>query len=112
MPNILDEICKRLSAEVSRVGHTEVAKLAGIARATLYNWIDTGSISLDKLAKLEKAGIDVNFILTGQRNHELTPRKVALLDNYDHLTEVDKASLERHALVLAQQTTLKKSKTA
>ena len=63
----LENLQVRLVEELRRVGPPVIAKQTGIARATVYNWMEKGNVPMDKLALLEVAGADVNYILTGQR---------------------------------------------
>ena len=63
----LENLQVRLVEELRRVGPQVIAKATGIARATVYNWMEKGNVPMDKLALLEVAGADVNYILTGQR---------------------------------------------
>lgn len=65
MSNILEFIQGRLISELKRVGPSVVAADTGISRATIYNWMEKGNAPIDKLVLLEKAGIDVTYILTG-----------------------------------------------
>ena len=64
----LENLHVRLVEELKRVGPPVIAKQTGIARATVYNWMEKGNVPMDKLALLETAGADVNYILTGQRS--------------------------------------------
>lgn len=64
----------------------------------------------------QEFGVDLTWLLTGVSSGEYSPltrRQSALLDNYDHLCESDKAALERTAFALAEQGRIgKKGKTA
>lgn len=64
----------------------------------------------------QEFGVDLTWLLTGVSGEgysPLTPRQSALLDNYDHLSESDKAALERTAFALAEQGKMsKKAKSA
>ena len=64
----LENLHVRLVEELKRVGPPVIAKQTGIARATVYNWMEKGNVPMDKLALLEVAGADVNYILTGERD--------------------------------------------
>ncbi|EIJ5166973.1 hypothetical protein LJH26_004275 [Salmonella enterica] len=119
MSIILEKVHVRLVEELKRVGPLAVAKSTGISRATIYNWIERGNTPLDKLALLDSAGVDVTYILTGQRipglgdeKPSLTSRQAALLDNYDNLNDSDKRALERTAFALAEQGKLSKKEKA
>lgn len=106
----------RLTEERKRLGFSQedFAEICGVKRIAQGRY-EKGARQPDSnyLMAASQAGVDVTYLITGIRSPEqpagelLTPRKVALLDNYDHLTESDKAALERHALVLAQQIHLK-----
>jgi DNA invertase Pin-like site-specific DNA recombinase len=52
MSIILEELHDRLVEELKRIGPQTVAKLTGISRATIYNWMEKGNTPLDKLALL------------------------------------------------------------
>ena len=89
----LENLHARLVEELKRVSPPVIAKETGIARATVYNWMEKGNVPMDKLALLEGAGADVNYILTGQRSGAAMPvpapgtqplarDEEILLDNY------------------------------
>ena len=87
----LENLHARLVEELKRVSPPVIAKETGIARATVYNWMEKGNVPMDKLALLETAGADVNYILTGQRvggSAATTPTQAisegdrVLLDNF------------------------------
>ncbi|MGS4242440.1 helix-turn-helix domain-containing protein [Serratia marcescens] len=112
MSTILENLQVRLTEELRRVGLKAVAASTGISRATLYNWMEKGNTPLDKLALLDAAGLDVNYILTGVRHSSvsvvvtetsLTKRQSALLDNYEHTDEAGKKIIEATAAEVAQQ---------
>ena len=116
----LENLQVRLVEELRRVGPPVIAKQTGIARATVYNWMEKGNVPMDKLALLEVAGADVNYILTGQRMGgvvatpaapALSPRKAALLDHYEATSEEGKKIIEAAAFAAAQPAT-KRSKAA
>ncbi|VXC72755.1 hypothetical protein PSEUDO8Z_160367 [Pseudomonas sp. 8Z] len=100
----------RLKEERERLGLTisEFAEIAGAKKNTVIDWQkDVSGPPAAKLAALAAVGIDVMYVLTGQRSQqsptaELPPRQRALLDNYSHLSEEDQAALERTASALAQ----------
>ncbi|MBF0192085.1 MAG: helix-turn-helix domain-containing protein [Magnetococcales bacterium] len=58
----------RLEQEINKLGVTHVAKLLGVARNTIYNWISKGNIPLNMLLLLHEAGVDVLYIMTGNRS--------------------------------------------
>ena len=90
----LENLHVRLVEELKRVGPPVIAKQTGIARATVYNWMEKGNVPMDKLALLETAGADVNYILTGQRSGAAAAAPVA--------AEPPAAQLSRRALAVAQ----------
>lgn len=110
-----------LREERERLGlnQTAFAEACGVKQLAQSNYEnDKRKPDASYLLAAARLGVDMNYLFTGVRSPDhylveptLTHREFALLDNYQHLTEADKASLERHALVLAQQT-LKKGKTA
>ncbi|MCK9246676.1 MAG: Cro/CI family transcriptional regulator [Anaerolineaceae bacterium] len=62
-------LLKRLDDEVRRLGGpVKVAKLLGVAKGTVYNWIEKGNIPADKLEALDIEGADTGYIITGRRN--------------------------------------------
>lgn len=102
----LDEVQERLISELKRVGPPVIAGQTGIARATLYNWMEKGNMPLDKLALLQSAGVDALYILTGRHSgraptpapaRPLSRRAQALVDNYEASDETGKRYIERAA---------------
>ncbi|MCW8536498.1 MULTISPECIES: helix-turn-helix domain-containing protein [Acinetobacter calcoaceticus/baumannii complex] len=63
----MNSINERLRSEVERIGVSKLARDLGIARNTLYNWCEKGNIPLDKLLILSDYGLDVSYIITGQK---------------------------------------------
>ena len=114
MSIILEELHDRLVEELKRIGPQTVAKLTGISRATIYNWMEKGNVPMDKLALLEVAGADVNYILTGQRmggapmapvaepTQQLSRRALAVAQNYEATSEEGKKIIEAAAFAAAQ----------
>ncbi|MBG6244770.1 DNA-binding protein [Candidatus Symbiopectobacterium sp. 'North America'] len=54
----------------------------------------------------QEFSVDLTWLLSGLSNSEFSPLsrcQSALLNNYDHLSESDKAALERTAFALAEQ---------
>lgn len=109
MSNFLEDVQRRLSDELKRVGAVEIARATGISRQTIYNWIEKGNASLDKMGRLEEAGVDTAYVLTGQRSQTVadTPglnrREQALLDNYRHSNDAGKKAVETTASAFAKQ---------
>ena len=110
----LENLQVRLVEELRRVGPQVIAKATGIARATVYNWMEKGNVPMDKLALLEVAGADVNYILTGQRmggapmapvaepTQQLSRRALAVAQNYEATGEEGKKIIEAAAFAAAQ----------
>ena len=110
----LENLQVRLVEELRRVGPQVIAKATGIARATVYNWMEKGNVPMDKLALLEVAGADVNYILTGQRMggapmapvaepaQQLSRRALAVAQNYEATSEEGKKIIEAAAFAAAQ----------
>lgn len=69
MRRIVSTIGKRLASEVDAFpgGVSAAAAAIGVARNTVYNWIEKGNVPADKLAALGEAGIDHFYVMTGQR---------------------------------------------
>jgi transcriptional regulator with XRE-family HTH domain len=95
---------------MSQSDFAEIAAHAGVPGATRQSQaryekgIQTPGAAY--LAAIAAAGIDVLYILTGERSAGIPPpsrRGSALLDNYEHLSEDDKRALERLAFSLAKQ---------
>ncbi|MCW2478854.1 helix-turn-helix transcriptional regulator [Candidatus Symbiopectobacterium sp. NZEC135] len=113
----------RIKEERERLSLTQqgMAEAIGVAKRTFIDWEkERTSPTAVQLSALSLMGMDVLYVLTGQRSSttarekpSLTRRQSALLDNYDHLGEADKAALERTAFALAEQERVgKKGKTA
>ncbi len=111
----MSSIGERLKKERERLGLTipEFAEAAGAKKNTVIDWQkDVSSPPALKLAALAEIGVDVMYVLVGQRKTseqpELSPRKAALVDNFEHLSEEDKRALERTASALAQSSGMTK----
>lgn len=94
---------ERIKEERERLGMTipVFAEAAGAKKNTVIDWQkDVSSPPAAKLAELAQVGVDVLYVITGQRAVviEQNPRERALLDNYRHSKEEDKAAIERVAL--------------
>lgn len=108
----------RLSDERHRLGlsQTEIGALCGVSRE-MWGKYERGLASpgADKLALLALAGVDVQYVLTGQRApavnepgagyvvEPLKPDEAALLDNYRHSSPEAQAALRATSDALAQQ---------
>lgn len=120
----LENLHTRLVEELKRVGPPVIAKQTGIARATVYNWMEKGNVPMDKLALLETAGADVNYILTGQRTDgaaaapvtapapALSRRALAVAQNYEATSEEGKKIIEAAAFAAAQPAAKRGAKAA
>lgn len=100
----LENLQVRLVEELRRVGPPVIAKQTGIARATVYNWMEKGNVPMDKLALLEVAGADVNYILTGQRSPSMPaadPAEQVLLDSYRRCSAQARQNLIQTAALLS-----------
>ncbi|MHC3433679.1 helix-turn-helix domain-containing protein [Delftia lacustris] len=108
------DICvigERLKTERERLGLAQpaFAEIAGAAKRTLIDWEKgVSSPTAVQLAALAGAGVDVLFVLTGERSKAiapsaaLPPRQRALLDNYEHSDEAGKKVIEGAAVLAAQ----------
>lgn len=107
-------IGERLKSERERLGMTQpdFAEAAGAKKRTLIDWEKgASSPTAVQLAALASIGVDALYVLTGQRaaavvetqpQVALTPRQVALLDNYQHTDEQGKKIIEAAAFAAAQ----------
>ena len=109
----------RLREERERLGlsQTEMAERCGSTRKSQFNYeSDARRPDADYLSALTAVGADVLYILTGQRVVQpaptLTPRKAALLDNYEHADEAGKKIIEGAADLAAKSGTNKRGKAA
>lgn len=120
----LENLHVRLVEELKRVGPPVIAKQTGIARATVYNWMEKGNVPMDKLALLETAGADVNYILTGVRSAgaaaapvaeptaALSRRALAVAQNYEATSEEGKKIIEAAAFAAAKPAAKRGAKAA
>lgn len=113
--DLFGSIGARLKEERERLSQSQtetaaIAEAAGAPGATRQSQAlyEKGKRMPDAayLAAIAAAGADVLYILTGQRGMpvvpSLTPRKRALLDNYDHTSEEGKKVIEGTASLAAQ----------
>lgn len=95
---------ERLREERERLGYTQpaFAAVAGAKKHAQINW--EKSAAFPNAAALEawsKVGLDVLYVVTGQRSQPvhsaaaLRPDQVALLDNYEHSDEVARQAAQR-----------------
>ncbi|HAV3732322.1 TPA: bacteriophage CI repressor [Acinetobacter baumannii] len=81
---ILNSFNERLRSEVERIGVSKLARDLGIARNTLYNWCEKGNIPLDKLLILSDYGLDVSYVITGQKMvTTINPESAIVAQNYE-----------------------------
>lgn len=98
----------RLRAERKRLRMTqaEFAQVAGLSRVTQrYYEADERSPDAAYLAAVAAIGVDVQYIITGQRSSAsagLAPDEAALVDNYRHSSPEHKASLRTISAALAK----------
>lgn len=108
MSNNLEKMLERLRSALQDADLLMLSEQTGISRATFYNWMKNGNAPLNKLWLLEKAGIDVTYILTGQstqksETHTLKPDEAALLDNYRNSPDAQKDLLKATSAAFAEQ---------
>ena len=101
----------RLREERERLGYTQpaFADVVGAKKHAQINW-EKGA-AFPNAAALEawsKVGLDVLYVVTGQRSQPvpptatLPPRQRALLDNFEHTDEEGKRHVEQAALLAAK----------
>lgn len=98
----------RLKEERERLCLTQpmFAEAAGAKKRTLIDWEKgISSPTAVQLSALAEVGVDVVYVLTGQRSQttESNPRLAALVDNLDNMAEEDRRCIERLADSLSQQ---------
>ncbi|WP_418647255.1 hypothetical protein ACNQFN_18845 [Thauera butanivorans] len=107
----VDSIHLRLREEIDRVGLSlaAAARAAGESSPQRIKDVVSGKqrCPSDLLARLNGTGVDIFYVLTGQRSDEApaapaNPREKALLDNYRHSPDAGKDAIERTASALAQ----------
>jgi len=99
----------RLCEERNRLGlsQPEFASIVGATKRTLFSW-ESGKTAPDgfQIAQLAEAGVDVLYVLTGQRTPSVTlslkPDEAALLDNYRHLRPDQQTLLKATSDAFAQ----------
>ncbi|BGE68171.1 helix-turn-helix transcriptional regulator [Pseudomonas aeruginosa] len=108
----------RLREERERLGLSQprFAAIAGTTKQTLFSW-ETGKTAPDafQIAALANAGVDVLYVLTGQRQGvpapapaqeqeaPLAPDERILLDNYRHSPPDAQAALKATSDAFAQR---------
>lgn len=98
----------RLKTERERHGWNQerIAEICGCTRRTVVDWeAGKSSPKADQLEQLGEHGVDVYYVLTGQRiglATTLSAREAAFLDNYRATPEDEKKALETTCAALAQ----------
>lgn len=111
-------ISERLREERVRLGfksQTAFAEMVGIHHKSQANY-ETGARSpdADYLSAIAAAGADILYILTGPRSgaaHTLSPRALAIADNYDHCPPAVQDALDAASLAW-QKPPVKRGKAA
>ncbi|WP_313604793.1 helix-turn-helix domain-containing protein [Comamonas jiangduensis] len=108
---------ERLREERKRLGmnQTELALLGGVVKFTQINYEkDERTPDLDYLAKLEAAGVDAYYILTGKRTPEPTseqllpfPQRLERMVQAEQLKGASNALLLRDLLAISQKLAIK-----
>jgi len=96
------------------INRAELSRRSGVPEGQLSKIVNghTKSPRGETLSKIAKAlEVQEGWLITGEGEREISskqeptslhPRAAALLDNWEHLSEEDKAALERMAFALAQ----------
>lgn len=100
----------RLAEERSRLGFdaAEMARLGGVGRSTQFRY-ESGETSpaADYLLALVPHGLDMLYVLTGQRGLDtvgvLSAEEAALVDNYRAADPAHQASLRQVGAAFAEQ---------
>lgn len=102
-----EAIGNRLQEERKRIGlnQDEFAQRVGVAKRTLAGYESgSGEIGAAALALAAALGIDVLYVVTGERKplpaESLTSAESGLLDQYRRLSEIDRSGIKKiiHAL--------------
>lgn len=91
-----------------RLSQPEFAELGGAKMRTLQDWErGVAAANSEFLAEVARHGVDVFYVLTGQRLPPavgaISAEDAALLDNYHHADEADQAAARRILSSLAKQ---------
>ena len=115
------DLAGRIKEERERLGYSQTAfaALAEASKHSQINW-EKGAASPNAatLAAWAAVGLDVLFVVTGQRSQPvpptaaLPPRVRALIDNYEHTNEEGKRYIERAANLEAQSTAIGRKRAA
>lgn len=101
-------IGERLKEERSRLGlsQTEMGAAGGVGKTTQINYEkDSGSPSATFLAAVAKLGVDVLYVVTGERKPQaaesITAEEADLLKHYRELPDTDRAGAAKMVTALA-----------
>ena len=103
-------INERLKSERERLGLTQpvFAEIAGASKRTLIDWEKgVSSPTAVQLSTLASAGVDVLFVVTGQRSQAISAqaalpqKKQALLNSYDMCSDAAQKNLLQTAALMA-----------
>jgi len=102
----MSSLGERLREERERLGLSQAAfaELADTFRQTVLSW-ERGKTAPDgfRLMKLAAAGVDVVYVMTGQREATLLSREeTALVDNYRHSSPDSQRILRETSATFAQ----------
>lgn len=91
-----------------RFSQADFAALGGASKRAQIEWEKGGAMpNAEFLALAAKAGLDVLYVVTGQRvpqaANALSPDEAALVDNYQHADEEGRAAARRVLSSLAKQ---------
>lgn len=108
----MNNFCERLREERERLGYNQAdfGEIGGVKKLAQFNY-EKGERSPDAayLGKIASIGVDIIYLLTGQRNTPISvpinPREEALLDNYRHSDAQGRKAVETTASAFAQQKT-------
>ena len=105
------DLNERLKVERERLGlsQTAFAALAGASKHAQINWEKgVASPNAAALAAWTAVGLDVLYVVSGERSHgtapaqPLKPDEAALLDNYRHSPSQDQDALRRTSAAFAR----------
>lgn len=107
----------RIKEERERLGFTQqaFAELIGVAKRTFIDWEkDRTSPTAVQLSALSKSGVDVLYVVTGQRmlsvtspeqvlcSQKMSPEKQELMDAFDDMTAEQRRAILEVGKVLSQ----------
>lgn len=110
----MNNFCDRLREERERLGYNQAdfGEVGGVKKLAQFNY-EKGERSpdADYLAKIAAIGVDVVYLITGQRSVPvaLNRKEEALLDNYRNSNEAGKKAVETTASAFANADTNKKA---